>query len=93
MKDFVLGTVVRHKLRVFNNIMVWMNWTTSLEEAKVEVGFETLGSNVSEGIKLLYTCATQSRQVFVSKLSQNSEYISQLEDLLGQKGVKDNSVL
>lgn len=39
VKDFVLGTVVRHKLRVFSNIMVWMKWTSELEEAKIEVGF------------------------------------------------------
>ena len=43
---------------------------------------------MEEGLKLLYNSATQSKQVFVSKLAQNNEFITQLEDLLGQKGVK-----
>jgi hypothetical protein len=64
-----LGTVVRYKIRIFNNIMVWMGWTSELEEAKIEVGFETLKSNPNEGVKLLYDCAKLSKKVFVSKLS------------------------
>lgn len=78
LKDFVLSTVVRHKLRIFKNIMIWMKWTNQLEESKIEVGFETLGNQANQGIDLLYTSATQSRQVFVSKLAKNNEYIAQL---------------
>jgi hypothetical protein len=58
--------------------MIWLKWTNELEDSKIEVGFETLRSNPNEGIRLLYDCATQYRQVFVSKLSQNNDFISEL---------------
>lgn len=35
IKEFVLSTVVKHKLRVFTNIMIWLKWTNDLEDAKI----------------------------------------------------------
>lgn len=66
----VLRAVVRYKLRVFNNIMVWEGWAGLLEQAKVEVGFDALKDRPSEGIKILYECSNNNRTLFVRMLSE-----------------------
>lgn len=78
LKDFILGVVIRHKLRVFNNIMVSEQWTSDLEDAKIAVGFETIKDDAEQGINLLYECATKNRDVFVRKLASNNELITRL---------------
>ena len=73
--------------------MIWMKWTDDLQQAKIDVGFETLKSNPNEGVKLLYDSACNSQEVFVKKLAKDNGFIEQLESLLGQKDVKENPIL
>lgn len=93
LKNFVLRTVVRHKLRVFGNIMVAEKWWQEMEEAKIDVGFETVKDNPQEGIRILYDCATKKKEIFVRKLASKERLIAQLEDLLGTKDVKEELIL
>ena len=93
LKEMVLRAVVRYKLRVFNNIMVWEGWVDELEQAKVEVGFDALRDRPSEGIRILYECSSNNRSLFVKMLSEREEYIARLEDMLSQNETQDNMLL
>jgi hypothetical protein len=74
--------VVRHGLRVLKNIMHFEGWQGELEEARVEVGFEALSCNPTEGVTILMNCSKASPAIFIKKLSADAGKIETLEALL-----------
>jgi hypothetical protein len=78
----ILAGVVRHGLRVLKNIMHFEGWEGELEEARVEVGFETLGSSPADGLTILVGCSKTNPTIFIKKLSADPRKIETLEMLL-----------
>lgn len=45
IKIFVLKTVIKYGLRVYKNIMITENWSSDLENIKVDVAFERVNKS------------------------------------------------
>lgn len=41
----------------------------------------------------MYDCALKKKEIFVRKLSCNQHFISELEELLGKKNIKEELIL
>ena len=89
----ILGGVVRYELRILENIMQFEGWQHDLEEARVEVGFETLQTKPVEGIYILSNCSKAQPAIFIKKLSECPTKIKILEDLLGDKTIESIKII
>lgn len=64
-----------------------------MEEARVEVGFETLQTKSAEGISILSNCSKAQPAIFIKKLSENPTKIQILEDLLEDKTIESIKII
>jgi hypothetical protein len=92
-KYYILAGVVRHGLRVLKNIMYFEEWQGELEDARVEVGFQTLTNHPAEGVKILVGCSKNNPDIFIKKLNEDAKKIEILETLLESQKSESTKII
>lgn len=95
IKIFVLKTVIKYGLRVYKNIMITENWSSELENIKVDVAFERVNKskNKDKAVSMIKECISTNLNVYVNSLNSHPERVDDLENLLGSGKVGDQEVL